>query len=212
MKNNSFDLIQDVLSHDLKSDIMKILKEHDFYTFNHSRDVAFMTAIFLSNDYFSSLTFVEKYDILRGALFHDIGKIFIPYSILNKQGNLSETEMNIIRTHCLKGKDFCVQNNIKEQNVLKCISQHHERLDGSGYPNHLKNNEIYIGAKIIGLIDVFDALRSYRSYKTKYSEYKVSQYFLSELNNNLFDKDLLQILLSENMMNDLYTVKKRVIL
>lgn len=209
MKNNSIELIQEILTPDLKSDIMNELKEHDFYSFIHSRDVAFMTAIFLSNEYFLFLSEKEKYNILRGALYHDVGKIFVPNFILDKKDKLSEYEMNIVKEHCLKGKEYCVKNNIWNPNILKCVEQHHERLDGSGYPYNLQENEIYIGAQIIGLLDVFDALRSYRSYKRKYSEYKVMEYFLFPNNKKLFNKEFLKLCLSEKMMNELYDVKKK---
>lgn len=95
---------------------------------------------------------------------HDIGKINIPSEILNKPGNLSEIEMNLIKTHPQLGYDI-VKNIPFPWPVSETILQHHERLDGSGYPLGLKGNKINLYAKIIAVVDIVEAMSSHRPYR-----------------------------------------------
>ncbi|MDP2964346.1 MAG: HD domain-containing protein [Sulfurimicrobium sp.] len=107
------------------------------------------------------------------APLHDIGKIGIPDRILLKPGKLSEEEFSEMRTHAVKGReiidsiiaDFGLES-LQHVDVLRNIAQfHHEALDGSGYPNGLRNEEIPIEARIVAVADIFDALTSDRPYK-----------------------------------------------
>ncbi|MFO0281094.1 MAG: HD-GYP domain-containing protein, partial [Acidobacteriota bacterium] len=93
-----------------------------------------------------------------------IGKIGIPDAILNKQGELTEEEWYVMRSHVLRGEDIC--RPMKSlANVLPIIRHHHEKWDGTGYPDHLKGTKIPLLARILQIADVFDALSSERSYK-----------------------------------------------
>jgi len=107
----------------------------------------------------------EQFDGLRMAgLVHDIGKINVPIEILNKSGRINETELNIIKTHpqagykVLKGIEF-------PWPVAQIVLQHHERLDGSGYPQGLKGEEIMLEARILAVADVVEAMVSHRPYR-----------------------------------------------
>lgn len=100
----------------------------------------------------------------RGGYLHDIGKIGIPDSILNKTGELNEDEWRVMRSHVLRGEEIC--RPMKSLvNVLPIIRYHHEKWDGTGYPDKLKGKEIPLLARILQIADVFDALSSERSYK-----------------------------------------------
>jgi putative nucleotidyltransferase with HDIG domain len=100
---------------------------------------------------------------MAGAL-HDIGKIAIPVEILSKPGRLSKTEFELIKDHSQVGYD--ILNSIKFPWPLsQIVLQHHERMDGSGYPNGLLGKEILIEARILGIADVVEAMASHRPYR-----------------------------------------------
>ena len=98
------------------------------------------------------------------ATLHDIGKISVPSEILTKPGRLSDLEREIIKTHCKAANDILINIEFPYP-VGEIIFQHHERMDGSGYPQALKGDEIVIEARIIGVADVMDAMASYRPYR-----------------------------------------------
>ncbi len=98
------------------------------------------------------------------ASVHDIGKIYIPAEILNRPGRLSELEFRMIRTHSQVGFEI-LQSIDFEYPIAEIVLQHHERIDGSGYPNGLKGNEILIEARIMAVADVVEAMSSHRPYR-----------------------------------------------
>ncbi len=102
--------------------------------------------------------------IRMAGVLHDIGKIAIPVEILSKPGRLSKTEFELIKNHPQVGYD--ILNSIKfPWPISQIILQHHERIDGSGYPNGLLGKEILIEAKILGAADVVEAMASHRPYR-----------------------------------------------
>ena len=100
----------------------------------------------------------------RGAYLHDIGKIVIPDSILLKPGALSRAEFSMMQTHPIVGERMCAGLPSLSR-VRPIIRHHHERFDGSGYPDGLKGDDIPLLAEIIGLVDIYDALTTSRSYQ-----------------------------------------------
>lgn len=104
----------------------------------------------------------------RGGYLHDIGKIAVPDAILFKNGELTPEEWTIMRSHTWKGEEICRPMRSLRP-VLPIIRNHHERWDGSGYPDGLKGEDIPLLARILQLADIFDALTSERSYKAAYS-------------------------------------------
>ncbi len=107
----------------------------------------------------------ERLRILnRAALLHDIGKIGVPDSILNKPAKLTEEEYAVVKEHPVRG--YAMIKHVKSlQQELGGVRHHHERLDGSGYPDGLKGDAIPLGARIIAVADVYDALTSPRPYR-----------------------------------------------
>lgn len=99
-----------------------------------------------------------------GALIHDIGKIYVPGEILNRPGKITKPEFDLIKLHSEIGQEI-ISGIDFPWDIKKMIVQHHERLDGSGYPNGLMEEEIIIEAKIIAVSDVVEAINSYRPYR-----------------------------------------------
>lgn len=110
-------------------------------------------------------------ELAKGALFHDLGKILISSEILLKNGKLTNDEFEDMKEHTVLGYEtLCDRSNMSE--TAKIISlQHHERLDGSGYPKGLRGDEIHPFAKIVAIADVYDALTAERCYRRSMSNY-----------------------------------------
>lgn len=129
--------------------------------------------------------------LVKGAFLHDIGKIAISDTILLKPSKLTEKEFEIMKTHVNHGLD--IVKNIKWlQDAIVVIQNHHEKVDGSGYPNGLKKDDIPIEARIFAVADVFDALTSKRPYKEAFSSQK-SFFIINENINTHFDSEVVSI-------------------
>lgn len=143
--------------------LLKSLLRHDAFTLQHSISVANISkAIALKLGIDSR----EVQLIHMGALLHDIGKIKIPQSILQKPGKLAKEEYEIIKEHPESGWNLVSRTQIGDSRIIQdAILQHHERLDGSGYPFGLGKQEISLTARIVAAADVFDAMTGVRPYK-----------------------------------------------
>ncbi len=129
---------------------------------------------------------------------HDVGKIGVPERILHKLGRLTEQEFEVVKTHTDIGKELLGASDRELMQTAGIIAyQHHERWDGSGYPNGLRGEEISILARITMLADIYDALSSERSYKDVWPEEKILKYIKSE-RGKYFDPLLVDIFL-ENL-------------
>ena len=110
----------------------------------------------------------EVRDLMWGGYLHDIGKVGIPDAVLLKQGKLTADEWQIMQRHVLIGEQMCLPlRNMR--GVIPIIRHHHERWDGSGYPDGLTKNEIPYVAQVFQVIDIYDALTSERPYKRAFS-------------------------------------------
>jgi len=138
----------------------KNVEEKDIYTHDHGlrvRNYSMKIAKILG---FPS----ERLEnIIFASLCHDIGKVFVPDEILNKPGKLTEEEFDLIKKHPVDGAKMAQGTFMG--NLDEIIAQHHERIDGTGYPYGLKGDEILLEAKIIAVADSFDAMTSDRSYR-----------------------------------------------
>lgn len=109
----------------------------------------------------------ERLRILEtAAMIHDIGKIGVPELILNKPGKLTDEEYNIIKNHPVIGEEICRPLSTLV-NTREIVRHHHEKLDGSGYPDGLAGDEICLEARILAVVDIFDALYSDRPYRSR---------------------------------------------
>jgi putative nucleotidyltransferase with HDIG domain len=121
----------------------------------------------------------EIEDVRIGALIHDIGKINIPLEILNKPGKLTELEYEFIKQHTIIGESI-VQTAKFNSNIVGIVKHHHEKIDGSGYPDGLIGEKIPFFARIVCVADSFEAMLSHRPYRPK----KDIDYILNELIKN----------------------------
>jgi len=141
--------------------LAQALDAKDHYTHRHSENVA-SYAVRIAEIMGLS---VQEIDIIRVACeLHDIGKIGILDTILDKNGELTEEEVAQIRQHSLKGAQILEPLNFLEE-VVVLVRQHHENYDGTGYPHGLRGEEIVLGARIIRLADAYDAMTSARAYR-----------------------------------------------
>lgn len=138
------------------------LKSYDQYTFYHSVNVSILS---LSVGIFLDYHRTELQMLGAGGLLHDIGKTRVPDNILNKPGKLTEAEFSIIKKHVEYGQQILANTENIPKNSLIMLLEHHERFDGSGYPQGLKGKDISYPGGIAGIADVFDALTTERVYK-----------------------------------------------
>lgn len=125
----------------------------------------------------------------RGGVLHDLGKIVIPDMVLKKGSNLTPDEWRIMRQHPLTGEAICKP--LKSlRKVLPIIRHHHEHWDGSGYPDGLKGEQIPLLARVLQVVDVYDALRTTRPYKPALSHEEAYKTMLAEAERGLWDKRL----------------------
>ena len=133
--------------------------------------------------------------IYHTAPMHDIGKIAIPLNILHNPNKLSKDERAVMKTHTTLASRFLKHSKRKFMNAASIIAnQHHEKWDGSGYPNGLKGEDIHIFGRIVALADVFDALTHKRKYKEAWS-LKRSVEYIQEAKGSHFDPSLVDILI-----------------
>jgi putative two-component system response regulator len=130
-------------------------------------------------------------DLRCGGLLHDIGKIGVPDNVLSKPGKLSPEEFLLIQRHTIIGERICSPLR-SLGGVLPLIRSHHERIDGSGYPDGLKGKEIPSSVQILSVADTFDALTSHRPYRSPVTLPDVERIFTEEAAAGRFDADLIQ--------------------
>lgn len=113
-------------------------------------------------------------NIFIAGLLHDIGKVKLNQSILNKKGKLTAGEFEHIKKHVDFGVELLKKYRIPKE-IYRIVEQHHEREDGTGYPNGLKGDKICLESKILRYADVYDALTSNRSYRKKYTRHQAKE-------------------------------------
>lgn len=146
----------------------------------------------------------------EAASIHDIGKVMIPEEILKKDGKLSEKEFDIIKTHCQEGEKIIheVFWNYKDSPFIKILLEvilnHHEKWNGQGYPDNLSGKEIPLSARIVSIVDTFDALVTYRCYR-KILSFKEAFSIIEEEAGESFDPELVFVFLElEEQIINLY--------
>ncbi len=158
------------------------LQTSDEYTFHHSVKVSLLCSVIgkwlgYSDD--------QVRQVSLAGLLHDVGKARIPIEMLTKPGKLSEAEMAVVRRHVSKGYELLSESGAVVEWPIVCgMLQHHERMDGSGYPHGAGAEDIHVYARIVAVADVYDAMTSDRVYRKKHTPFMV----LKLLTEEMFDK------------------------
>ncbi|MFW5996310.1 MAG: HD-GYP domain-containing protein [Halanaerobiaceae bacterium] len=168
--------VEEKFKQELIISFTQILELHDPYTEGHSKKVAKLSKKIALK---MKLPESEAKKVYWAGIVHDIGKILIPKSILNKKGNLNKSEYKKIKKHPFWGYR-ALSHSHRLREIAKIILHHHERWDGHGYPDGLKNNEIPILSCILCLADSWNAMRSKRPYRAPLSTPEA----LEEIKNN----------------------------
>ena len=173
----------------------------DKYTYGHSERVVIYAKKFAT---YLQMKDKDKKELLLGAYLHDIGKLEISKELLTKREKLSESEFNILRQHPTLGSDLV--SSIKEfADVIPLIKYHHEKYDGTGYPSKLKGDDIPYLARILTIIDSFDAMTSKRPYNIR-KDYKQAIGELEKCAGSHFDPELVYKFI-EMLQNDMLEKK-----
>lgn len=145
--------------------VAQAVEQRDLHTARHCERLAFMSVALGMALHLDRRSLIALY---RGGFLHDIGKIGIPDAILFKPIRLTAEEWIVMRSHTARGEDIC--RPLKAlRTVLPIIRSHHERWDGSGYPDGLRRTQIPLLARVLQIADIYDALTSPRPYKRAYS-------------------------------------------
>ncbi len=170
--------------------LAQVVEAKNPYTAGHGHRVS-RTALSLAVHI--GLSSEDQELVRRGALLHDIGKVGIPDDILLKLGVLEGDERAIVKSHPLLGERICAPID-SFRPLLQIIRNHHERLDGSGYPDGLRGSQIPILTRIVSVADVFDALTTRRQYRDSFSRTQAIQQIRREAERGWWDLDVLHAL------------------
>jgi putative two-component system response regulator len=167
--------------------LARAIEAKDTYTQGHTERVSQFAVVVAHH---LKLSDEEQNALYKGGILHDIGKIAIPDAILNKPGRLTDEEFSIIRTHPDRGQKICIPLN-SIRSALPVIRHHHEKLDGTGYPDKLAGDNVPVIARIMAIVDVYDALTSTRSYRAALPQEKAFSILEEESDKGWWDKGIL---------------------
>ena len=185
--------------------IENAMAARDPFTVNHQRRVAQLSSAIAWE---MGLKEKQTRDLMVAARLHDFGKISVPISILSKSGKLSDLEMAMIKSHPAVGADLLKPLSLHTATFM-IIMQHHERINGSGYPFGLSGEDILLEARIMGVADVVEAMTSHRPYRPSLGIEKALEE-ISQQRGTLYDPsvvDALGRLESGNMFGKFFAVK-----
>jgi putative nucleotidyltransferase with HDIG domain len=176
-----------VLRNPFALSILTQLRDHDTYTYRHSVNLAAMSMVF---GHFLGLRRNQLEILGMAGLYHDIGKAQVPESILNKPGKLTPEEYALMRSHCAEGFEIVRRAPGIRPEVAECVRDHHERKNGTGYPDGKRGHELSIYSRIIGLTDVYDALTSERCYRRGFPPHQAMRTLYASRDADFFAADV----------------------
>jgi putative two-component system response regulator len=169
--------------------LARIIEAKDTHTLGHADRVARSAG---AMGKLMKMSPAEIETLEKGGLLHDIGKMAVPDTILLKPGKLTIQEFDTMKTHPMMGCTICERLR-SAKDALPLIRSHHEKLDGTGYPDRLKGDEIPLPVRIITIVDIYDALTSRRSYKDAWPMDKTFKVMYEEVAKHWWDGDVLRI-------------------
>lgn len=171
---------------------LHMMQGYDDYTYQHSLNVAIITGLL---GRWAGYTGTELRTLILAGLMHDIGKAQIPLELLNRPGKLLTSEMELMKRHTTRGYNLIKEHKDVPAGAVYGILQHHERMDGSGYPLGVPGTKIHPYAKIVAVADIYDAMTSERAYQKSSSPFEVVQTLVQQMFNKL-DPEICTIFLN----------------
>jgi HD-GYP domain-containing protein (c-di-GMP phosphodiesterase class II) len=165
------------------------IKSLDNYTYQHSVNVALLSLVLGIK---LKLSKYELYNLCVGAILHDIGKVFIPTEILLKKDKLTDSEFELIKEHTFRGYEYLKTSPDIPATARIVVLQHHEKVNGKGYPEMRKKDEINKLSKIVAITDVYDALTSDRAYRRAMSPNEAIEYIMASGESH-FDFEMVKV-------------------
>lgn len=173
-----------IMSDKIIMTIANSIEAKDVYTKGHVQRV---TAYALKVGEYFNLSVTEMKELKTASLLHDIGKIGVPDEILNKPGKLTNEEFEVMKNHTVFGSKI-LQPLSGFTHLVGMVRNHHEKLDGSGYPDGLKGEDIYITTRILTVIDIYDALITERPYKKAFTKEVALQILEEDVEKGYLDR------------------------
>ena len=164
------------------------LKSYDEYTYHHSLSVAVLSIAIGQS---IAMPDADLRLIGRCAMMHDIGKMLIPPDIINKPAKLTNEEFALVKKHTEYGYNYLKKGGMGDDAITLSVLCHHEKLDGSGYPGGLTQEKIPYFARVISVADVYDAVTSYRSYRSPMAPADALELIMSDVG-RAFDYDIVK--------------------
>ncbi|MGM0420324.1 MAG: HD-GYP domain-containing protein [Bacillota bacterium] len=186
-------------------DLLNMVRDADEYTYSHLMNLAILGSMFAD---WLKLSGESKLHLSQAGLLHDIGKAKIPDDILNKPGELTPSEYEVMQDHSAFGYKMIEDAGFAAEETALAVLTHHERWDGSGYPFGLKGEKIPLYGRILAIIDTFDAITANRIYKPGESPFHAIKVFTQEESLS-YDYELKKVFLDK--IPD-YFVKENVLL
>lgn len=188
MKELANSLVSEVLGNPQAFSNLSAIRTKDEYTYAHSVDVGVL-AIIMGKE--MGLSEEELRLITLGGLLHDIGKMRLPFELLNKEGVYTKDERDLMKSHTVKGYKMLVKQNV-DARVADIALHHHEWVDGKGYPDSITGDSLDTFSKIVSICDVYNVLTMQKMYKPAIPPYKSMQILAGEVNTH-FDKEIAKV-------------------
>ncbi|HET6515450.1 MAG TPA: HD-GYP domain-containing protein [Thermodesulfovibrionales bacterium] len=195
-KEGIAEVVDFILSEDTIAQNLLTITSHDFYTYTHSVNVGVLS-IFFSKALFKNSHAHNMHELGAGFFLHDIGKVRIDSSVLDKPRRLTDEEKLQLRRHPYEGYKILKDAEQLTEECRIITIQHHEREDGTGYPEKLRGDDIHIYARICCIVDVYDALTADRPYQKKLKPFDaltlMKKQMLNHFSQDLFEKFVLSL-------------------